>query len=305
MLVLVCPGGLADLPGTDPTGTQTVAVDGKTARGSRTEVQAAARLLAAVTGAGNTVTQLRVPAKTSEVTGFARLLAPFDLSGVTVTADALHTQRDHARYLVEEKNAHYFLLVKGNRPRLHATLRSLPWNRVRARRYGRERGHGRRETRSTRVLTVTDLHLDFPTSSRPRRSCGTAPTCARARSPARPSTRSPTCPPSRRPRSGWPNSPARSGPSRTGSTSCATPPSPRTHPRSAPDTASRTWPPCATSPSTPSAELGTAVSQPASAKPPMRPTPTHSTYSTCPDQQRSKATATMNQPCAVDLGSAM
>ncbi|WP_438318413.1 ISAs1 family transposase [Streptomyces sp. HUAS TT3] len=26
----------------------------------------------------------------------------------------------------------------------------------------RERGHGRRETRSTRVLTVTDLHLDFP-----------------------------------------------------------------------------------------------------------------------------------------------
>jgi hypothetical protein len=101
------------LLGTDPTGTQTVAVDGKTARGSRTEVQAAAHLLAAVTGAGNTVTQLRVPAKTSEVTGFARLLAPFDLSGVTVTADALHTQRDHAHYLVEEKNAHYFMKARG------------------------------------------------------------------------------------------------------------------------------------------------------------------------------------------------
>lgn len=122
-------------------------MDGKTARGSRTDTQAAPHLLAAVTGPGHTVTQLRVPTKTNEVTGFARLLAPFDLTGVTVTGDALHTQRDHARHLVEDKNAHYLLLVKGNQPRLHAALRSLPWSQVRARRYDRERGHGRRETR--------------------------------------------------------------------------------------------------------------------------------------------------------------
>ncbi|MCF4136466.1 ISAs1 family transposase [Streptomyces sp. Tue 6430] len=162
VLVAVCPGGLADLLGTNPAGTDTVAVDGKTARGSRTDTQAAAHLLAAVTGTGHTVTQLRVPTKTNEVTGFARLLAPFDLTGVTVTADDLHTRRDHARHLIEDKNAHYLLLVKGNQPRLHAALRSLPWSQVRARRYDRERGHGRRETRSTPVLTVTDLHLDFP-----------------------------------------------------------------------------------------------------------------------------------------------
>ncbi|MFD3472832.1 hypothetical protein ACFWWM_42240 [Streptomyces sp. NPDC058682] len=31
-----------------------------------------------------------------------------------------------------------------------------------ARRYDREAGHGRRETRATRVLTVTGLGLDFP-----------------------------------------------------------------------------------------------------------------------------------------------
>ncbi|GGM24571.1 hypothetical protein GCM10010129_81300 [Streptomyces fumigatiscleroticus] len=162
VLVAVCPGGPADLLGTNPARTDTVAVDGKTAHGSRTDTRAAAHLLAAVTGTGHTVTQLRVPTKTNEVTGFARLLAPFDLTGVTVTADALHTQRDHARHLVEDKNAHYLLLVKGNQPRPHAALRSLPWSQVRARRYDRERGHGRRETRSTRVLTVTDLHPDFP-----------------------------------------------------------------------------------------------------------------------------------------------
>ncbi|MET9324845.1 transposase [Streptomyces sp. NPDC003038] len=72
----------------------------------------AAHLLSAVTGAGRTVTQLRVPDKTNEITGFARLLAPFDLAGTVVTADALHTQREHARFLVEEKYAHYLFVVK-------------------------------------------------------------------------------------------------------------------------------------------------------------------------------------------------
>ncbi|GBP99937.1 hypothetical protein SSP531S_13410 [Streptomyces spongiicola] len=90
------------------------------------------------------------------------LLAPYDLTGITVTADALHTQRDHARFLVEEKRAHYLLVVKANQPELHRRLRSLPWKDCTARRYDRERGHGRKETRATRALTVTGLGLDFP-----------------------------------------------------------------------------------------------------------------------------------------------
>jgi hypothetical protein len=54
------------------------------------------------------------------------------------------------------------LVVKANQPGLHQQLRSLPWKNVTARRYDRERGHGRNETRVTRVLTVTGLGLDFP-----------------------------------------------------------------------------------------------------------------------------------------------
>lgn len=81
---------------------------------------------------------------------------------MTATADARHTQRGHARFLVEEKRAHYLLIVKANQPVLHARLRSLPWTQVTARRYDRGTGHGRRETRVTRALTVTDLGLDFP-----------------------------------------------------------------------------------------------------------------------------------------------
>lgn len=158
----VCPGGLADLTGADPGNARSIAVDGKAARGSRHGQAPAAHLLAAMTGDGRTVTQLRVPDKTNEITCFAALLEPYDLTGITVTADALHPQRAHARFLVEEKKARYLLVVKANQPGLHRQPRSLPWKNVTARRYDREIGHGRKETRVTRALTVTDLGLDFP-----------------------------------------------------------------------------------------------------------------------------------------------
>ncbi|WP_308346385.1 ISAs1 family transposase [Streptomyces sp. ISL-66] len=63
---------------------------------------------------------------------------------------------------MEEKKAHYLLVVKANQPGLHRRLRSLPWKEVTARHYDREVGHGRKETRGTRTLTVTGLGLDFP-----------------------------------------------------------------------------------------------------------------------------------------------
>lgn len=123
VLAAVCPGGLADLLGHSPAGTESVAVDGKSARGSRTDTAPAAHLLSAVTATCRTVSQLRVPDKTNEITGFTALLAPFGLTGTVVTADALHTQREHAKWLAEAKNAHYLTVVKGNQPGLHAAIK--------------------------------------------------------------------------------------------------------------------------------------------------------------------------------------
>jgi predicted transposase YbfD/YdcC len=40
------------------------------------------------------------------------LLDPLDLEGKVVTADALHTQVEHARYLVKDKKADYFFTSK-------------------------------------------------------------------------------------------------------------------------------------------------------------------------------------------------
>ena len=43
-----------------------------------------------------------------------------------LTADALHTQREHADWLVSVKHAAYLLIVKANQPTLHQQLRRLP-----------------------------------------------------------------------------------------------------------------------------------------------------------------------------------
>nr|BAE46929.1 transposase [Streptomyces sp. TP-A0584] len=58
-----------------------------------------------MTGTGMTVTQLRVPENTNEITCFAALLDPYDLREVTVTGDALHTQRIQLEYWKERWRA--------------------------------------------------------------------------------------------------------------------------------------------------------------------------------------------------------
>jgi predicted transposase YbfD/YdcC len=79
-----------------------------------------------------------------------------------VTGDALHTQRGHARFLVETKKAHYAFTVKRNQKNLYEQLRTLPWQEATAKFYDRTMGHGRKETRVVQALTVTDLGAGFP-----------------------------------------------------------------------------------------------------------------------------------------------
>jgi hypothetical protein len=48
-----------------------------------------------------------------------------DQTRVVVTSDAMHTQREHARYLLG-RGAHRTVIVKGNQKKLHKQLKSLP-----------------------------------------------------------------------------------------------------------------------------------------------------------------------------------
>ena len=87
-----------------------VAAGGKTLRGAIQPDGRAVQLLAAMTGAGAVIAQREVGHKTNEITQFRPLLDGLDLRGTVITLDALHAQRDTARYLVEDKGATIFSL---------------------------------------------------------------------------------------------------------------------------------------------------------------------------------------------------
>lgn len=105
---------------------QAIALDGKTVRGARRKDGSQVHLLSAVVqSTGVTVAQTEVGCKTNEIPHAAPLLAPLDLRGRCVTADALHTQSALARFLVEDKQAHYCFTVKDNQPTLHSDIALL------------------------------------------------------------------------------------------------------------------------------------------------------------------------------------
>jgi predicted transposase YbfD/YdcC len=142
-------------------GWRAVAVDGKTLSGSGQRGRRPRHLLAAMDHTTRAVlAQTDVDGKTNEITRLRPLLDGLDLIGVVVTADAIHTQRAHADWLVGVKHAAYLLIVKANQPTLHHQLATLPWRDIPVLDHTRDRGHGRVELRRLQVATV--VGLDFP-----------------------------------------------------------------------------------------------------------------------------------------------
>ena len=111
--------------------------------------------------AGAVLAQASVDGKTNEITAFAPLLEPLDLAGCVITADAMHTQRGHADFVVTQKKAHYILVVKKNQPGLYAQVKNLPWRHVPAGHTQRDRRHGREEHRTLQVTAVA-AGIAFP-----------------------------------------------------------------------------------------------------------------------------------------------
>ncbi|MFI9838684.1 ISAs1 family transposase [Nonomuraea sp. NPDC051941] len=137
-----------------------LAVDGKTLRGSRT-CDGVTHLLAAVRHDTQTVlAQRQVEAKSNEIPAFTPLLSGLDLSAMVITADALHTQHEHARQIVAA-GGHFLFIVKANQPTLHRRLKALPWRETVLNDRTDERGHGRREIRRLKICT-TRPDLPFP-----------------------------------------------------------------------------------------------------------------------------------------------
>ncbi|MCF6264197.1 MAG: ISAs1 family transposase [Xanthomonadales bacterium] len=82
---------------------------------------------------------------------------------LAITADALLTQREFSRHLVEDRQAHYHFTVKGNQKTLLHDLQCFFQSKNElADATEVSYGHGRIETRKIWVTTELNAYLDFP-----------------------------------------------------------------------------------------------------------------------------------------------
>ncbi|WP_461124427.1 ISAs1 family transposase [Saccharothrix stipae] len=164
-----------------------IAVDGKTLRGTRLDDGRQVHLLSALdTDTGIVLAQITVDAKSNEIPAFTPLLDAVHkvvgtLEGMVFVADALHTQAGHAQQIAA-RGAHLIAAVKGNQPKLFAQLKSLPWPRIPAGDRTRDRGHGRRETRTVKAVTAhTPGGILFPHAEQAVRITRSRTTSAKTR----------------------------------------------------------------------------------------------------------------------------
>jgi len=136
---------------------EVIAVDGKTLRGSKTspDGKGALHLVSAyATEAGLVLAQRAVDGKSNEITAIPDLLDMLNLKGAIVSIDAMGTQKEIARRIVD-KGADYVLALKGNQTSLHEDAALFFADEVCAARCAAsaetDAGHGRIEERSCRA----------------------------------------------------------------------------------------------------------------------------------------------------------
>src|SRR3712207_4195029 len=110
--------------------------------------------------------------KTNQITAAPALIEQLDLTGVVITGDAMHTQRQLSSQVVE-RGGDYFWWVKENQPTLLSDLEllfgeeyvSAGWSApsvdfTSARSV--EKGHGRIEVRELTASSMLEGYLDWP-----------------------------------------------------------------------------------------------------------------------------------------------
>lgn len=99
-----------------------VSIDGKRLRGSVRGTAPGVHLLAAFSAKlQGVIGQLRVAPEANEITAALELLKTLPLAGVIVTGDAMFTQREICRIIIDG-GGDYFFTVKDNQPTLKADI---------------------------------------------------------------------------------------------------------------------------------------------------------------------------------------
>lgn len=145
-----------------------IAIDGKVLRGAKLPDGRQVHLLSAFdTSTGTVLAYVQIAVKSNEIPAFTPLLDLVaaqlgSLEAIVFVADALHAQTAHARE-VASRGAYLMVAVKANQPTVFAQLKSLPWAQVPVGDRRTDTGHGRRETRTVKAVTVaTPGGLGFP-----------------------------------------------------------------------------------------------------------------------------------------------
>jgi predicted transposase YbfD/YdcC len=144
-----------------------VPIDGKTVRGSydRNQQQSALHLVSAWASEHRLMLgQVKVENKSNEITAIPVLLKLLDITGCIITIDAMGTQTEIAKQIVDQ-GADYVLHLKGNHPTLHAQVQA--WfkialsNQFEGVDYSydcrTEAGHHRREQRQVWAVPATAI----------------------------------------------------------------------------------------------------------------------------------------------------
>ncbi len=132
-----------------------IAIDGKTLRGSRDKDQRPLHLVSAFASEARIVLgQCSVHEKSNEITAIPLLLESLDIKGATITIDAMGCQHAIANQIVAKKGD-FVLGLKGNQGKLHQDVvtwfQALPKGVKMDESQSVDKGHGRIEERAVRM----------------------------------------------------------------------------------------------------------------------------------------------------------
>ncbi len=134
---------------------QVIAIDGKTLRGAKSDVRTSPIHMVSAWACENNLVlgQVKTDEKSNDITAIPNLLDILDLTGNTITIDAIGTQKEIAKKIIDN-DANYILAVKGNQPQLLEDIQDeFRFSKQLETSLSEDLDHGRIETRTCSVIT--------------------------------------------------------------------------------------------------------------------------------------------------------
>ena len=134
---------------------QIIAIDGKTIRGAKSHANKSPIHMVSAWACENNLVlgQVRTAEKSNEITAIPELLDILNISGNTITIDAMGTQKEIAKKIIHQ-DGDYILAVKANQPQLLEDIKDeFKFYKPLELETAYDLGHGRIETRTCSVIT--------------------------------------------------------------------------------------------------------------------------------------------------------